>query len=193
MPTVTRPGSETWYRLSPSHTIVAAGGDWDRFALDNDAPDLVPAPLGTSVYDHMDGEDVREGFRRLLESVARNGRTAEAEFRCDSPGVRRLMGLRVDPEADGGLRVTSRVRSIEKRPTVSLLDRWQPRSDAPPVVVCAWCRRGRLDGSWLELDAFEARLGLRDDAVRPQVSHTICDQCSERLLEELDRSVPPSG
>lgn len=193
MPSTAPPAAETWYRLCPAHTIVSTGGDWDRFARENDAPELVPGPVGSSVYDHMDGEEVRDEFRRLLDSVAASGRPVETRFRCDSPGLCRLLQLRVDPEDDGGFRLTSRILSVERRPTVSLLDRWQPRTDAPPLTVCAWCRRGEMDGAWLELDELEARLGLRDDRTSPQVSHTICHACSEQLLDDLDRVVPEDG
>lgn len=47
---------------------------------------------------------------------------------------------------------------------------------------CAWCGRATLGGEWLEPEEAERLLAGRSGL--PEVSHTICPDCSERLVRE---------
>ena len=46
------------------------------------------------------------------------------------------------------------------------------------IVLCAWCRRVRMDESWVSIEAF-----LHEH--RRTTSHGICPDCKLRLEEEL--------
>jgi hypothetical protein len=46
------------------------------------------------------------------------------------------------------------------------------------IVLCAWCRRVRLDAAWISIEAF-----LREH--RAETSHGMCPECATRLDAEL--------
>lgn len=53
------------------------------------------------------------------------------------------------------------------------------------VRVCAWTRRVELDGVWVPFETFlRLRFGLG-------VTHTISDQASKAMMDELNRVAPP--
>ena len=46
---------------------------------------------------------------------------------------------------------------------------------------CAWCSRVALGGAWIDAEEAERLVGRRRT---PEVSHTICPDCAERLVRE---------
>ncbi len=51
------------------------------------------------------------------------------------------------------------------------------------IVLCAWCRRVRLEREWLPFEAFVRRHNAN-------TSHGLCDECAAQL-EALDRRFAP--
>lgn len=49
------------------------------------------------------------------------------------------------------------------------------------IVLCAWCRRVRLDTKWVKIEEF-FRIHRAD------TSHGICPECAERIEEELPKA-----
>lgn len=66
------------------------------------------------------------------------------------------------------LATVARLLSSRMRRRLAQLERF--------VVLCAWCRRVRLDDQWL---TFEAFLGTH----RAETSHGMCPKCEEKVLE----------
>ena len=80
-----------------------------------------------------------------------------------------------------------RVRTLkhERRATVPLLDRQRPRAESF-VRVCGWCNRVAVAPSdWLEVEEAVAALGLFAEPRPPQITHGICEECSEGLADTL--------
>lgn len=44
--------------------------------------------------------------------------------------------------------------------------------DLEPVVMCAWCKRIKEDGKWVEAEVFDC-----------EITHTICLQCKADITE----------
>ena len=53
------------------------------------------------------------------------------------------------------------------------------------VVMCAWCRKIRIDGRWISIEEF------LDKKIRIQTSHGMCEVCHEKVLDEINALPPP--
>ena len=53
------------------------------------------------------------------------------------------------------------------------------------IVMCAWCRKVRIDGRWVSVEEFLNR------KVRLQTSHSMCEVCREKVMQEIDSLPPP--
>ena len=49
------------------------------------------------------------------------------------------------------------------------------------IVMCAWCRKVRVDGQWI---TFEEYLSERDNL---RTSHGVCKACAEEQLRAIER------
>ena len=54
--------------------------------------------------------------------------------------------------------------------------------------MCAWCDRFCINGEWVEVEEAAARLELFRRSEQPQISHGICPDCSEMLLDCLGKA-----
>jgi hypothetical protein len=67
-----------------------------------------------------------------------------------------------------------------------ILDPHRPRS-AEFVTMCGWCKRVAVPPrGWLQVEAAVVALALFDEPRPPQLTHGVCDECSQRLHEALD-------
>lgn len=171
----TRAATDVLYEIDADDRIVSVGGDWAAFAQANGG---VPDVVGRHLWDFVAGEEVRG----IWELLVRHVRTQQAPltflYRCDAPGLRRLMQMQLSPEADGAVSFRSRV--VGSFDGVTFSGGWESRSrDA--VVVCGWCGRVHA-GEWVTPDRAAATLGLTEpDAAWPQLSHGICGTCARQL------------
>ena len=53
------------------------------------------------------------------------------------------------------------------------------------VVMCAWCRKIRIDGRWISIEEF------LDKKIQIQTSHGMCEVCHEKVLDEIKTLPPP--
>lgn len=137
--------------------------------------------IGRPLWDFVSGSTVQKVQRSLLRRVRRNGRPIELPFRCDGPGMRREMAIRIEPRGPTGVVVFSAsVLSETPRPARALLDPGLPRGEGA-IEMCAWCDRFRVDGRWMEIEAASATLGLTTASELPRISHDLCDRCAEML------------
>jgi hypothetical protein len=56
------------------------------------------------------------------------------------------------------------------------------------VRVCSWCKRLFVGESWEELEAAIERLRLFERAFAPTMTHGICEQCHQAMVEALRSS-----
>lgn len=160
--------------------LLSVSGDWDTFAVQGGSRELAgDSVLGRPLWDFIGGDEVRHLFRILLSRVRETGRPVTVPFRCDAPELRRWQTLtfRPVPDVERGIDVVVRNVAEEGRPAVPLLDPTVSRSEEH-LVVCAWCRRTRLDEEeWAEVEVAAERLGLFGATDLPAISHGICPDC----------------
>jgi hypothetical protein len=180
------PGACT-YELDAEFRIQAVDAAWSAFALANGAPELVvpPGPLGHSVFGYLKDATTAHLYHRLFEHVRRTGRSVAFPFRCDSPGLRRFLEMKISPLEPAGLHLETRVVRLEARSPVALLERGARRS-AQFLSMCSWCKAVEVAGGWRELEDAVVALRLFEREALPMLTHGICAPCQERLEGELE-------
>lgn len=172
---------EIWYRLTPDDVIAEIGGDWARFAWENDAPELLDQPVGEALMDFVTGTSARALVRTLLARARSEGRVLDVPYRCDGPATRRFMRCRLEPGPDGEVTVRSLCVREEAREPVVLLDRGAERSDRF-LRMCAWCARVEIEGHWHAVERAVALLDLFGSEPLPTLTHGICQECETRVV-----------
>jgi hypothetical protein len=182
----TSPGGLTCsYELDPQLFIRHLGPGWDRFALENGAPELTsPNPLGHPLWMYLSDSATVHLYELVFKRVAYTRRAVTFPIRCDGAARRRFLALTVSPGPGGGYTLSSvLVRSEPRRPILLFDPAVRRREDA--VTVCSWCQRVDAHGMWVEVEEALSLLRLfeRDDA--PQVRAGVCDACSRFMFSIL--------
>lgn len=163
------------YRVDQHDFIVEVGGAWDEFAAANRG---MPPVVGRRLWHFVAGADVRAVWALLLRRVRTTGEPLAFLYRCDAPGLRRLMQMQLLPERDGSVRFHStQVRAL---PGPTFNGRWEAGTTHPATTVCGWCARVEDEGVWVAPETALQRLGLGEgQAVR--LTHGICVTCAAEL------------
>lgn len=178
------------YRLDAGDRIAYVNDAWGAFAAENGRPDLRERALGSSLWDHVSGSEVRQLWRLLLARARTSLRPAEVSFRCDAPEVRRTLVMALLPAADGGVELRARVVRAEPRAPVALLAQRAAELSDPLVVVCSWCNGVRVEEDWVELEEGVRRLKLFEGDAVPRISHGLCPACKAQLVAEVGQLEP---
>ncbi|HEX8568490.1 MAG TPA: hypothetical protein VF699_00995 [Caulobacteraceae bacterium] len=174
---------------------------WCDFAAANDAPELAPiGVIGTSLFDMISGEDVRDAYRAMHQAVVTGARPRACfTFRCDSPDVERWMRMSISlvrGEGDVGVLYQSQLIRSEVRPSVALFSRelllqgLRGEAGRPIVAICSYCQRvaeGQGGGRWW-MDA--ASYYRRGGGSQVRVSHGVCDACMANVVEPNTAPLP---
>ncbi len=125
-------------------------------------------------------------YHALHERVRTLNVPVQLCFRCDAPERRRLLELNIVAGEEHQLIYRVRTLAEDIRRPVPLLDPRRPRSETF-VTICAWCKRVAAGPrQWLEVEAAAAALPFFAESRPPQLTHGICEECSERVQELLD-------
>jgi len=164
------------YRIDASDTVVEVGGGWDAFAeLNGGIGEVVGRPL----WHFIAGDDVRAVWQLLLRHVRADAEPLVFLYRCDAPGLRRLMQMELRSDSDDSVQFRSHEVRAHAAPTVG--GRWDTGSRRETVTVCGWCGRVRTDG-WVSPDDAIDLLGLTLPQARsPRLTHGICETCARDL------------
>lgn len=186
----TAPGGLTCsYELDHQLFIRHLGPGWDRFALENGAPELTsPHPLGRPLLMFLSDAATVHLYELLFKRVAYTRRPMTFPIRCDGAARRRFLHLTVAPGLSGGYSLSSVLVRSEPRRPILLFDTAVRRTD-DAVTVCSWCQRVEAPGKWLEVEEAISlmRLFERDDA--PRVKAGVCEAC-ERFMFSILRQDP---
>jgi hypothetical protein len=179
--------STIFYDLDEKNRIAATGGDWNRFALENGAPELAESSLtGQPIWRYVEGDEVRFLFQVLLDRARQRGNAVGVPFRCDSPSQRRFMTMNVRALPDGLVRVETVLDRVEPRQYIPLLER-SPRLLYGMLSMCSWCKRIRLfNRQWVEVEEALQRLNLFTSDDLPALTHGICLECADRTFQVSD-------
>ena len=170
------------YAIDEHDHLVRVDEGYYRFAEANGWGEA-GSSLGRSLWDYVAGSELRKLQRLLVRRVRNEVGDVELPFRCDGPGVRREMNIRIVARRGGRVVLFAAwLRSAEARDLPQrLLDPTTPRS-RETLTMCGWCDRFEVDGEWVEVEVAAQRLGLFDRAELPALSHGVCPDCSALLL-----------
>jgi hypothetical protein len=187
------------YLTDLNATILAVGKrGWSLFAVENAVPwYTADAVIGTSLFDAIDGDELRNAYRRLHAAVvARRRAETVFEYRCDSPIAERHMRMSITAvTGESGVvavlyqsQMLAEVRRLPMPLFSADLRASQHRPPAPDrlVALCSFCQRvawppeaDARPRRWISAAEYYRR-GGRSDAV---VSDGICPACMKRVVE----------
>jgi hypothetical protein len=149
--------------------------------------------IGTSLFSIIQGEQVRQSYRRMHKTVWFGGSDAFGfAYRCDAPEVERNMFMSISRIAKGSETAAVLYQSVVvselRRPPLPLfafegLGEQAPSADRI-VTLCSYCQKVAWPAQaaerpdWIEAVEFYRR-GGRTDAV---VSHGICEICLKQIV-----------
>jgi hypothetical protein len=170
------------YAIDEHDHLIRVDDGYYRFAEENGWSEA-GSSLGRSLWDYVAGHEVVKLQRLLVRRIRDEVGDVELPFRCDGPGVRREMSIRIVARPGGRVVLFSaRLRSEEARDSPQrLLDPVTPRSEEI-LEMCGWCDRFEVDGEWVEVEEAAKRLELFNKPELPAFSHGICPDCNEMLL-----------
>jgi hypothetical protein len=175
------------YSIDSSDTIRFINEAWLQFACQNDGAHLNRAyVIGKSLWDFIDGKDIRHLYSLILKKVRTTQQAKEFKFRCDSPACRRYFFLTVSPLHGGELMFSTHLIREDPRNPVPILDPEVKRGEQF-VKICSWCLKAGLPTQeWVELDEAMTRLDLLGGGEVPQLTHGICSECQRSIEDELE-------
>ena len=175
-------GTALSYAIDEHDRLVRVDEGYYRFAAENGWVEA-GSSLGRSLWDYVAGEDLKKVQRLLLRRVRDEVASVELPFRCDGPGVRRRMEIRIAAGRGGrAVLFSARLREEEEREEpMPLLDPEAPRGEEA-LPMCGWCDRFEAEGEWVEVEEAARRLELFDRSELPALEHGICPECNDLLL-----------
>lgn len=170
------------YAIDERDHLVRVDEGFYAFAEENGWTEA-GACLGRSLWDYVAGAEMVKLQRLLIRRIRDEVGDVELPFRCDGPGVRREMDIRIVARPGGRIVLFSaRLRAEEEREFPQpLLDPASPRG-TDMIEMCGWCDRFEVEGEWVEVEEAARRLELFNRSELPDVSHGICPDCNQLLL-----------
>jgi hypothetical protein len=175
------------YVIDANDVITEVNEAWRSFAEENDGAGLGEAVVGTWLWQHFAGLEVKHLYRVLLDRVREVRKGVTIPFRCDAPDLRRYMMLEVTPQEGNSVRFSSWVEAAEARPRMLLLEAGRPENPDALLRMCAWCKRvGSGKEGWQDLEEalVDQELLTRDPL--PKITHGVCPDCQAMVMRELE-------
>lgn len=178
------------YSVDASDAIVHVNEAWRSFAAANDGSALLPpAILGRTLWEFITDDVTLQLYRRLLARVRGGSGPVQFAFRCDSPGMRRLLEMNILADIGGGVTFVVHPLVLEQRDRVELLDPHALRAGRL-LRLCGWCKRiPDADGRWMEVEEALPTLEVFAGARVPAITHGICGDCEKVMMKALDSLV----
>lgn len=168
------------YILDDESTLISVGGEWDRFAVENGASDLVPPrPLWRPMRSFISDETTVQLYDAIYDKARRTGRPFSFPLRCDSPDLRRELRMTI-LYTNASFFIRSVLLSVTKRPPMPIPVALRVPGDSF-LRACGWCKRLDAGGRWVEIEEAVTTLALFHESRLPEISHGICDDCLARM------------
>jgi hypothetical protein len=168
--------------LNEQNDIVSVGGEWDHFALENNAPELVAANIiGRPVLDFVSGNVTRQFVLAILQLVRSGSRPIELEYRCDSPEVRRFMRMYVSLMKSGQVCFINSTLRVEARDQECFISKAVQRSKNTSIR-CSMCNMVKSPKDWVEPEQLLASNAVAHSELL--VVYGICESCSNNLHKQ---------
>lgn len=173
-------GFVTVYWLDRSDQIVRVSDSWDVFALSNEGDSSRWESIrGRPLWEFVSGDPTRMWLRTLIGHVRLCHGEIERPYRCDSPGERRHMAMRIVAEPGRQLRIEHVVLRSEPREHVVRVEP-VPLTAGRSSRRCSVCGRVGRGARWFEPDTPEAR-ELVDASGTLRVVYGVCEPCLQML------------
>ncbi|MEO8200403.1 MAG: hypothetical protein ABI679_07780 [Gemmatimonadota bacterium] len=175
------------YRIDSADRIISVNAGWTSFARANRGEHLLPeAVIGRPLWHWIADPATCQIYRALIEQVRQGGGPVRFQFRCDAPGIRRLLRMKVVHRGEGEIGFDTTLLRSQRRRAVPVLDPESERSRGL-LTICGWCMRLPVPGgSWLEIEIAIPRLHIFEGPTPPRLTHGICPACSEAMVKMLD-------
>ncbi len=176
------------YELDLEYQILAVDKGWSDFAVANGASELGSPSgwKGRSVLSFIADAETVHIYKLLFQHVLNTQKPIVVPIRCDAPDLRRFLELTISFRPPSRFHIESRLVRSEPRNPVALLDQGQPRN-LKQLRMCGWCKAVDDDGDWVEVEAAVVSMRLFEQEILPQVTHTICPACQNRLMNQLKK------
>lgn len=172
------------YRVDSNDQIVFTNAEWNRFALENDTPEMISEKvIHQNFWDYLSGETIINIYQAILQRV-RSGKAIKYNFRCDAPAVARILQMNITMLEDKTVQFETVLVQSKERALQKILDRYTPRTEEI-ITMCSWCKRINLSNNWCEVEEAIVRLELFEHNSLPQISHGVCEDCFEIVSKEF--------
>ena len=173
--------------LDSALTITYCNAAWERFALQNEAPELCgPAPIGKCVLDYISGP-ARNFYASVYERVLVTSKPWEHRYECSSAEVYREFRLLVIPIHKYGslfVRSSLEVEHAHQRTSCGLSETAYRQSNGL-IIMCSSCRRTRRSVSGTNIwDWVPAFLAL-PPADKRDITYGICPACHDIYYRDV--------
>lgn len=177
------------YSIDDQNRLVSFNHNWNPFALENSSAHLVAENLvGQPLFDHISGDELSQLWRSIIDGVRNRQKTAEFDYRCDSPHLKRHMRMRVSFSA-GRVHFSSAVLRTTAVAGLGIFDLNQQRAKSI-IIACSWCKRIKAGETlWLEPEIAVDRMQLLQDEHLPEISHGICPACYSNVWDDLEKQL----
>jgi len=180
--------AEIIYHINAADTLISANDAWDDFAIANDAAQVKREHVLGKVLWQLLSDPTTSLVYHQVCTVARGGVPLRFVFRCDSPGVRRLLEMDVLPHPAG--QIEFRTRAISETPCdptpLLAAAAAAPREARELLRVCSWCNNFFAGGHWVGVSEAILKLGLMTHSPMPMITHGVCESCKESLKQAVD-------
>lgn len=159
--------------------IVSVGGEWDRFAIENDAPELAgDNVVGRPFLDFISGKVTRHFISTVIDKVRNSQQQIQLENRCDSAIERRFMTMRVAIDEQGIICFQNDLLHVEPRSEPVVISNVPQRGLNTPVR-CSMCNLLNVKRKWVEPDQFT--IGSHSRLTELLVIYGICECCFSQI------------
>ncbi|MBE7558033.1 hypothetical protein HS125_03415 [bacterium] len=173
------------HTIDARDVIVEVNDAWRQFACESDAGELPERALGAVLWDHISDFETVYLYQAMVRIVREQGRRLKADYRCDSPRLRRFLCMEIVAMPERAVRFVSRVVKIEEREAEPLLDAHAARADWL-LKMCSWCRKVLVgENDWREVEEAVRLLGFFQREPLPAITHSMCPVCYERVMSQL--------
>ena len=140
--------------------------------------------LGRKIWDFIQGHEAQHLYQEIFRRTRAGMHPRPLPFRCDSPGERRYLELRVKALPGDHIEFTSTILRKEPRIPVGFLDATVLRS-SEFVTICSICKKIKINPKkWVEVEEGLVHFNFFEVEQIPGLSHGLCDACYHAAISK---------
>ncbi|MFO1472254.1 MAG: hypothetical protein U1F27_14605 [Turneriella sp.] len=177
------------YSIDDQNRLVYFNSRWNDFAHENESPHLAAENLtGQSLFSHISGTELIQLWQFIIDGIRERRTTAEFDYRCDSPQIKRYMKMRVS-YSEGLVHFSSIILRTAAITGLKIFAANQARSKRL-ILACSWCKKIKAgETMWLEPEIAVERLQLLEHNPPPAISHGVCPACYSNVWDDFERQL----